>query len=188
METFIRRNSKRERMERAYDFMDCFSDPAEASTVYPLTIGRVFGSCIRDDRSVVTSLWLWKTTFTNCPLPNREHPNRLPHRINGLTIKYQFKIRRMELELVTSLVFVGAVVLVWKFATGDWNVAAAFGSLCVALMALGHQRSRSQEEITVKNTKIDWNGSLLTPFNYFQSWMSPPSRNITRVASSFDHF
>jgi hypothetical protein len=43
-------------MERAYDFVDCFSDPAKAGKVYPLTIGRVFGSCIRDNRSVVTSL------------------------------------------------------------------------------------------------------------------------------------
>jgi hypothetical protein len=96
-----------------------------------------------------------QSIIRDCPLPNREHPNRLPHRINGLVIKYQFRIRQIELEFVTSSLFVGAVVLIWKFATGDWNVAAAFGSLCVALMALGHQRGRTTAGTGVKNTKID---------------------------------
>jgi hypothetical protein len=75
--------------------------------------------------------------------------------MNGVVIKYHFSSTRIELEIVTSSVFVGAVVLIWRLATGDWNVAAAFGSLCVALMALGHQRSRSKPETPVKTTKID---------------------------------
>jgi hypothetical protein len=75
--------------------------------------------------------------------------------MNGLVIEYGFSSTRIELEIVTSSIFVGAVVLIWKFATGDWNVAAAFGSLCVALMALGHQRSRTRPETPVKTTKID---------------------------------
>jgi hypothetical protein len=32
--------------------MDCFNDPTNADTVYPLTIGRVLDSCIHDNRSV----------------------------------------------------------------------------------------------------------------------------------------
>jgi hypothetical protein len=96
-----------------------------------------------------------QSIIRDCPLPNREHPYRSPHRINGLVIKYEFKIRRIELEFVTSSLFVGAVVLIWKFATGDWNVAAAFGSLCMALMALGHQRGRTTSGSGVEDTKID---------------------------------
>lgn len=74
-------------------------------------------------------------------LPNRRHPNRLPPRINGLVIEYQFRSTRLELEIIVSSLFVLIIVLLWKLATGDWNVAAAFGSLCVALMTLAHQRS-----------------------------------------------
>ena len=141
--------------------MDCFNDPTRAETVYPLTIGRMFDSCIHDNKSVAISSWLYESTLTmqsafrDGSLPSRERQNRPPPRMNGLVIKYHFSSSRIELEIVTSLVFLGAVVLIWKFATGDWNVAAAFGSLCVALMALGHQRSRSTPETPVKNTKID---------------------------------
>lgn len=92
-------------------------------------------------------------TFRNCA--SREHPNRLPPRINGLVIEYHFSSTQIEFGFFSSALFVGVVVLVWRFATGDWNVAVAFGSLCVALMALGHQRSRMADGTMVKNTKID---------------------------------
>ena len=52
VEIFVKRKSERDRMERQYDFMDCFNDPTNADTVYPLTIGRVLDSCIHDNRSV----------------------------------------------------------------------------------------------------------------------------------------
>lgn len=52
IEIFIRRRSERDRLERGYEFMNCFNDPNKASAVYPLTSGRVFDSCIHDNGSV----------------------------------------------------------------------------------------------------------------------------------------
>jgi hypothetical protein len=88
-------------------------------------------------------------------LPDRNNPNRLPPRINCIVIEYQFSGSRTELEIGASSLFVFAVVLIWKLGTGDWSVAAAFGSLCVALMALAHQRGQMLTGHRTKNTKID---------------------------------
>lgn len=87
-------------------------------------------------------------------LPNRRHPNRLPPRINGLVIEYQFCSTRLELEIIGSSLFVLGIVLLWKLATGDWNVAAAFGSLCVALITMAHQRSYMSAGMKAKVTKV----------------------------------
>ena len=57
VEIFVKRKSERDRMERQYDFMDCFNDPTKAHTVYPLTIGRMFDSCIHDNELVPMSNW-----------------------------------------------------------------------------------------------------------------------------------
>jgi hypothetical protein len=88
-------------------------------------------------------------------LPNRRHPNGLPPRINGLVIEYQFCSTRLELEIIVASLFVLIIVLSWKLATGDWNVAAAFGSLCVALITLAHQRSYMSAGMKAKVTKVD---------------------------------
>jgi len=61
----------------------------------------------------------------------------------------------MKLEIGASSLFVFVVVLVWRLVTGDWSVAAAFGSLCVALMALAYQRSEGLTEPGTKSTKVD---------------------------------
>jgi hypothetical protein len=68
-----------------------------------------------------------------------------------LIIEYRFSGSRIELEIGVSSLFVFAVVLIWKLGTGDWSVAAAFGSLCVALMALAHQRRQI------------WTGQMIKP-------------------------
>jgi hypothetical protein len=61
----------------------------------------------------------------------------------------------MKVEIGASSLFVFVVVLVWKLVTGDWSVAAAFGSLCVALMALAYQRSERLTDPRTKSTKAD---------------------------------
>jgi hypothetical protein len=73
IEILIKRKSERDRMERQHNFMDCFTDPAKASTVYPLTVVRVLGSCIHDNRSVVPSFWRW-----NSLTKDLQHYPRLP--------------------------------------------------------------------------------------------------------------
>lgn len=88
-------------------------------------------------------------------LRDRSHPNRQPPRINGLVIEYQLSGSRIKLEVSASSLFVFVVVLVWKLVTGDWSVAAAFGSLCVALMALAYQRSQTLTDPRTKSTKVD---------------------------------
>lgn len=57
LEIFMKRKSERDRMERQYDFMNCYNDPTQAYTVYPLTMGRVLSSCIRDNKLVSPSNW-----------------------------------------------------------------------------------------------------------------------------------
>jgi hypothetical protein len=88
-------------------------------------------------------------------LPNSSNPNRPPPPINCIVVEYQFSGSRTELEIGASSLFIFAVVLIWKLGTGDWSVAAAFGSLCVALMALAHQRGQVLTGHRIKNTKID---------------------------------
>jgi hypothetical protein len=88
-------------------------------------------------------------------LPNKSSPNRFPPRINCIVIEYRFSGSRTELEIGASSLFVFAVVRVWKLGTGDWSVAAAFGSLCVALMALAHQRAQVSTGRRTKDTKMD---------------------------------
>jgi fructosamine-3-kinase len=39
---------QRDRIRRHYDFLSCFKNPSKASTVFPLTSGRVMRSCIHD--------------------------------------------------------------------------------------------------------------------------------------------
>lgn len=50
LEIFMKIQSERDRMKREYDFMDCFRDPSKANTVFPLTTGRLLGTCIHDKR------------------------------------------------------------------------------------------------------------------------------------------
>lgn len=94
-------------------------------------------------------------TIRKLKLPKRRNPTELPASINGIFIEYQFDMERHELETIGVSFFILLVVLGWKLATGDWNVAAAFGSLVVALLTLAYSRSKVMIPNRVKTTKVD---------------------------------
>lgn len=68
-------------------------------------------------------------------------------------MEYRFRLARHELEGIGLSFFVLTVVLGWRLATGDWSVAAGFGSLIVALISL--VCARNQPVAYEKTTKVD---------------------------------
>lgn len=64
-------------------------------------------------------------------------------------------MERHELEITCVSFFVVLVVIAWKFATRNWSIAAAFGSLVFPLITLAHSRSKAVIGDIGKGSRVD---------------------------------
>lgn len=63
------------------------------------------------------------------------HQDPRQHR-RCLLITRGFQFTKAEMDKVMIVTFTITTVLGWRLATGDWNLAAGFGSFIVALITL----------------------------------------------------
>lgn len=66
-----------------------------------------------------------------------------------LLITFGFQCNSLEAKNLSVLTLVTVTVIAWKFATGDWSVAAGFGSLVAGLIGIAlmdHKKSEKPKE------------------------------------------